>query len=279
MAYEQAAVRSSVALRAQRGTRPGVGPQARLALICALFAGCGLVLAWRLFTLQVRDAAHYQQLANEERRAEIPIIPRRGALLDTSGNPLAVSVLYDSVYALGALVGDSDKAAATLSPILEVPAAELKGRIDPNSQQPVVLKSRVPSAVPGQVKQPALPGVYPAQEPIRQYPGGSLAAQVLGFVGHDFKGLGGLELSYDGELAGTPAAIDTEKDTGGQEIALGRRVLTPPREGSDLVLTIDRYVQRTAEQLLNQNHRQQGKRRADHDHGAEQGQSAGRRQQ
>ncbi|HYY88497.1 MAG TPA: penicillin-binding protein 2 [Chloroflexota bacterium] len=237
---------------APRISRLGVGPQARLALICALFAGCGLVLAWRLFTLQVRDAAHYQQLANEERRAEIPIIPRRGALLDTSGNPLAVSVLYDSVYALGALVGDSDKAAATLSPILEVPAAELKGRIDPNSQQPVVLKSRVPSAVAGQVKQLALPGVYLAQEPIRQYPEGSLAAQVLGFVGHDFKGLGGLELSYDGELAGTPGAIDTEKDTGGQEIALGRRVLTPPREGSDLVLTIDRYVQRTAEQLLNQ---------------------------
>src|SRR5919197_337143 len=121
MAYEQAAVRSSVALREQRAGRPGVGPQARLALICALFAGCGLVLLWRLYTLQIRDAAHYQQLANDERRAEIPIIPRRGALLDTAGNPLAVSVLYDSVYALGSLVGDPDKAAATLSPILEVP--------------------------------------------------------------------------------------------------------------------------------------------------------------
>ena len=46
--------------------------------------------------------------------------------------------------------------------------------------------------------------------------------------------------------------IDTEKDTGGQEIAIGRRLLTPPRQGSDLVLTIDRYVQRVAERLLNQ---------------------------
>jgi cell division protein FtsI/penicillin-binding protein 2 len=232
--------------------RAGVGPQARLALICALFAGCGLVLVWRLWTLQIVDAAHYQQLATEERRAEIPIVPRRGALLDTTGNPLAVSVMYDSVYTLGSLVGDPDTAAATLSPILDTPAAELKAKIDPQSKRPVVLKSRVPSAVAEQVKQLSLPGVYLAQEPIRQYPEGSLAAQVLGFVGHDASGLGGLELSYDQELAGTPGVIDTEKDTSGQEIALGRRVLTPPREGSDLVLTLDRYVQRTAEQLLNQ---------------------------
>jgi cell division protein FtsI/penicillin-binding protein 2 len=229
-----------------------VGPEARLALICALFAGCGLVLVWRLYTLQIRDAAHYQELASEERRAEIPIVPRRGALLDTTGNPLAVSVMYDSVYVLGSLVGDLDRAAATLSPILETPAEELKAKIEPTSSRPVVLKSRVPSAVAEQVKQLALPGVYLAQEPIRQYPEGSVAAQVLGFVGHDASGLGGLELSYEQELAGTPGVIDTEKDTSGQEIALGRRVLTPPREGTDLVLTLDRYVQRTAEQLLNQ---------------------------
>ena len=107
--------------------RAGVGPEARLALICALFAGCGLVLVWRLYTLQIRDAAHYQELASQERRAEIPIVPRRGALLDTTGNPLAVSVMYDSVFVLGSLVGDVDRTANTLSPILDVPSAELRG--------------------------------------------------------------------------------------------------------------------------------------------------------
>jgi cell division protein FtsI/penicillin-binding protein 2 len=110
----------------------------------------------------------------------------------------------------------------------------------------------VPSAIAERVKQLALPGVYLDAEPIRQYPEGSLAAQVLGFVGRDYNGLGGLELSYEHELAGTPGVIDTEKDTGGQEITIGRRLMTPPREGSDLVLTLDRYVQRMAERLLNQ---------------------------
>lgn len=224
----------------------------RLALVCALFIGCAVVLVLRLYSLQVLEAEHYQKLGDAERHAEIPIVAKRGALLDTSGNPLAVTVRYDSVYALGSLIGDMDQAVARLSPVLEMPADRVRGLLDPKAVRPVVLRSRVPSAVAEQVKQLDLPGVYLDAEPIRQYPEGSLAAQVLGFVGQDFVGLGGLELSFDHELAGTPGTIDTERDTGGQEISLARRLLTPPREGSDLVLTIDRYLQRMAERLLNQ---------------------------
>jgi cell division protein FtsI/penicillin-binding protein 2 len=224
----------------------------RLALICALFVGCAVVLVWRLYTLQVREGVHYQELGDAERRAEIPIAAKRGSLLDTNGNPLAITVRYDSVYAIGSLIGDLDLVATQLSPVLEVPPPQLRALLEPKAKQPVVLRHRVPAAVAEQVKQLELPGVYLDAEPIRQYPEGSLAAQVLGFVGHDFDGLGGLELSFDHELAGTPGTIDTERDTSGQEISLARRLLTPPQEGADLVLTLDRYVQRVAERLLNQ---------------------------
>jgi cell division protein FtsI/penicillin-binding protein 2 len=223
--------------------------------MCALFGGCALVLLWRLYTFQILDSAHYRQLAEAERHAEIPITPIRGALFDTNGSPLAVSVRYDSVYVLGTLIGSADKAdklAVALSPVLDVPAGELRAQIDPRSGRPVVLKSGVPSAIAERVQQLGLPGVYLGKEPVRQYPEGSLAAQILGFMGRDFTGLAGLELSYDSELAGTPGVIDTQKDTAGQEITPGRRLLTPPRQGSDLVLTLDRYVQRLAERLLNQ---------------------------
>ena len=226
-----------------------------MALVCALFVGCAVVLGWRLYTFQVVDTAHYQQLAEAERHGTIPIVAVRGGLYDTNGSPLAVTVRYDSVYVLGTLVGGTDKAdklAATLAPILGTPAADLRALIDTKSDRGVVLKSHVPSSVAQQVQNLNLPAVYMDKEPMRQYPEGSLAAQILGFVGHDFDGLGGLELSYNEELAGTPGVIDTQKDTAGQEIALGRRLLTPPRQGSDLVLTIDRYVQRVAERLLNQ---------------------------
>src|SRR5712692_3448170 len=114
-----------------------------MALLCALFVGCTLVLVYRLYTFQVLDSTHYQQLADEERHAEIPIISNRGALLDTRGTPLAVSVRYDSVYVLGTLVGGADKAdklATRLSPVVNVPAAELRAVIDPLNGRPVVLK-------------------------------------------------------------------------------------------------------------------------------------------
>src|SRR2546430_16147612 len=105
--------------------------QVRIGLICALFLGCTLVLMFRLFTFQVLDTEHYQQLANDERHAEIPIKPIRGALLDTNGSPLAVSVRYDSVYVLGTLVGGADKAdklAARLSPVVDVQIGRASGR-------------------------------------------------------------------------------------------------------------------------------------------------------
>ncbi|MBV9547344.1 MAG: penicillin-binding protein 2 [Chloroflexi bacterium] len=223
--------------------------------MCALFAGSAMVLVWRLYTFQVVNGDYYQRLADEERHAAIPIVPARGSLFDTNGNPLAVSVHYDSVFVLGTLVGGpqgADKLAQTLSAVLDTPAADLRNQIDPTSNRPVVLKSGVPSAVAQQLKQLGLPGVYLDMEPRREYPEGSLAAQILGFLGKDLTALGGLELTYDAQLAGTPGVIDTEKDTAGQEIALGRRLVTPPVQGSDLVLTLDRYVQRQAERLLNQ---------------------------
>src|SRR5437879_5397168 len=141
-------VASQLALRTP--ARTPLAGQVRMALVCALFVGCAAVLVWRLYTFQVMDTARFQQMADEERHAQIPIIPSRGTLFDTNGNPLAVSVRYDSVYVLGSLVGGADKddrVAATLSPVLDVAAAELRSSIDPRNGRPVVLKSRVPSAV------------------------------------------------------------------------------------------------------------------------------------
>src|SRR5215207_1085777 len=79
--------------------------QLRLGVLCLVFLAAAGLLVSRLYVFQVQDVARYKRLADEERRASIPIIPSRGALLDTTGSPLAVSVRYDSVYVLGALVG------------------------------------------------------------------------------------------------------------------------------------------------------------------------------
>ena len=229
---------------------PPRGPRARLFLLGALFLGCAFVLSHRLYTYQFLEHERYKRLASEGHRETIKIVPRRRALLDANGHPLAVSVNLDAVQVVGKEVVQVERTAQALAAALEMPAAEILARIDPRSDRPVVVRERLTAAVADRVAALDLRGVSLVQFPVRHYPEGSLAAQALGFVGRDHKGLTGLEYYFDDELSGQPGTIDTELDTGGQEIILGRRVVTPPREGVDIVLSLDRFVQRTAEREL-----------------------------
>lgn len=224
--------------------------RARLALLGALFLGCAFVLSHRLYTYQYLDHERYRRLASDEHRETIVVQPRRGSLLDTHGNALAVSVPLDAVQVVGKEIARPEATAQALARALETEPAEILALIDRASDKPVVVKERLPAAVADRIAAFDLPGVYLAPLPARQYPEGSLAAQLLGFVGRDVRGLTGLEYYFDEELSGRPGTIDTELDTGGQELILARRVLTPPKEGTDIVLTLDRFVQRLAEREL-----------------------------
>jgi cell division protein FtsI/penicillin-binding protein 2 len=224
--------------------------RARLVLLSALFLGCACLLSYRLYTYQLVEHERYQRLARNEHRDTITVPARRGALLDANGNPLAVSVDFDAVQIVGKEITDPEATALALAPVLDMPPGEILAKIDRSSAKTVLLKDRLPAAVADRVDALDLRGVHLDQLPVRQYPEGSLAAQLLGFVGRDNDGLTGLEYQLDEELAGTPGTIDTEKDTVGQEIILGRRILSPPRQGTDIVLTLDRFVQRAAEREL-----------------------------
>ncbi|HWO93933.1 MAG TPA: penicillin-binding protein 2, partial [Dehalococcoidia bacterium] len=95
-----------------------------------------------------------------------------------------------------------------------------------------------------------IPGVKAVPASRRIYPEGDLASAVLGFVGKDQVGLAGLEADYDDALAGEPGSAVFERDSFGNEIVIGRREVKPPKPGADLVLTIDRYLQRLVEEEL-----------------------------
>ena len=225
-------------------------PHARLFLLGALFLGCAAVLSHRLYTYQYVDHERYKRLAGDEHRETIKVVPRRGSLLDSNENPLAVSVSLDAVQIVGKEISQPESVARILAETLGMQPGDVLAKIDRASDRPVVLKDRLPAAAADRVAALDLRGVYLTRLPARHYPEGSLAAQVLGFVGNEHKGLTGLEHYLDEDLAGQLGTIDTERDTGGQELILARRVLTPPKEGADVVLTIDRYVQRLAEREL-----------------------------
>jgi cell division protein FtsI/penicillin-binding protein 2 len=223
----------------------------RLHLLSAVFAGVLVLLGYRLFIIQFVEHERYAELARDERFQKHELPARRGALLDANGHPLAVSVLYDAVEIAGAEVRDPQLVAASLAPLLEMRQEDILAGIDQSSKVLKPIKRRLPSAVAAQVEQLKLRGIYLRQLPERMYPEGNIAAQVLGFTGQESNGLAGVEFSLDDLLAGTPGLVQSERDTDGKELALGQRhVLKEPQQGADLVLTIDRFVQRLAERTL-----------------------------
>jgi cell division protein FtsI/penicillin-binding protein 2 len=221
-------------------------------LLSALFVGMGIVLTVHLGQVQIAHHDRYAELARDERLQELKIPARRGALLDTNGFPLATSVGYDSLQIVGQYLADPEKTVQALAPLLEMPPEELRAKIDPTSNRLVPVKSGLSSAVSAQVRALDLYGVRLIPEPHRLYPEGSIAAEVLGFVGTDRKGLAGLEFNFEDVLAGEPGVILSERDTEGLEIATGERALIPAKQGKDLVLTLDRVVQRLAERTLSE---------------------------
>jgi len=108
----------------------------------------------------------------------------------------------------------------------------------------------------------ALPGIGLLPVEKRYYPGGSIAAQVVGVVNVDGVGITGLESQYDSALAGTPGVRSVELSAMGQEIAGGVQVQQMPQPGADLQLTIDRQMQFQAQLYLRlavrQNHAKGG---------------------
>ena len=231
--------------------------RARIFLLGALFLGCAFLLVYRLYEFQWLQREKYREQAtrNYERTIEVPA--QRGSIFDAQGNPLAVTIQLDAVSVTGKDLKEPKKAEQTalaLSALLGMPAIDVFNLIDPNRDDPVTIKDQLPAAVADRIRDAidagALPGVTVQPRPVRQYPEGRIASPILGFLGRDREGLAGLEWYFESELAGAPGLIETEVDTTDKEIILARRIVQPPRDGTDLILTLDRWVQRMLEREL-----------------------------
>jgi len=215
-----------------------------------MLGGLG-VLAGRLVYLQVVEHGRFTELARSEQLGKRPIIPRRGAILAVDGHPLAISLQTYDVYFYPRYPGAADardRIAAELAPLLKRPVDEL--RTQTLSDGPVLLASGVQPETAAKISAAELPGIVLDPKWRRYYPEGSLAGPVLGFIGRDAQGLSGVEADYDPLLAGKTGWVYYERDASGEEIPLGFKQVDPPIDGADLVLTLDRYIQRVAEAEL-----------------------------
>ncbi|MFA5889631.1 MAG: penicillin-binding protein 2 [Actinomycetota bacterium] len=217
------------------------------------------LVAGRLVQLQVVQAQPLQMLGEEQRLRTIDLPARRGAIYDRNMTPLAVSVETRAVYAHPRAITDPVVAARLLAPVLGIAESDLVQRlgVDVNF---TYLARRVSPAVVDKVTALDLPYVGSHPESLRAYPAGSVASQLIGFVGTDGEGLGGLEFKYERTLGGTPGQEIIEQDPRGRPIPQGRSRVRTSTPGKGLALTIDRDLQFFAEDALARGVRENGAR-------------------
>ena len=217
---------------------------------CTWVCLIGLRLTW----LQIIRHHHYVEVAARQQQRTFEVAPRRGMLYDRDLRELAMTVMVDSIYAVPSEMGDSrDEEAALLATIVHgdptdnfTSEKQIEARFN-DSRNFAWIARRVDDDTSERVRELNLKGVYFQKEFKRFYPNNELAAQVLGYVGADDNGLGGLELKFDDDLHGTPGHMLTALDA-------KRHVLvseeSDPEPCENLVLTIDTNIQYMAEKAL-----------------------------
>ncbi len=226
-------------------------PLGRLvALLSALILAIGAVTV-RLAVLQVSQAATFQDRGLDQRLDTIALHATRGQILDRTGrNPLAISIPARDVYADPRYIDDPLRIALQVAPILGLDVMALARSLAGDGSF-VWVARQVDRDLAARVERLRLPGIGFLSVSKRYYPAGSLAPQVLGFVGIDGEGLAGLEYEYQSRLAGTPGERTQELDgSREQPIAGGIQVERLPVPGDDLVTTIDRDLQYQVQMAL-----------------------------
>ncbi|HEV8268701.1 MAG TPA: penicillin-binding protein [Thermoanaerobaculia bacterium] len=212
------------------------------------------LLVARLVDLQLFRHAEFERRAKKQQERTVELPPRRGAITDAAGRPLAVTALVDSVFAIPSDIPDPAATAKALAPLVKLPVRDVEKKIGDPDKDFVWIARRVPESVAKRVAAERLPGVRLIKESTRRYPQRSLAASVLGYVGLDNQGLAGLEFRYDAEVRGRPVRVTLLRDAARRPYAAARAEGTrddaPGVEGSSLVLTLDSAIQHEAENAL-----------------------------
>jgi cell division protein FtsI (penicillin-binding protein 3) len=174
---------------------------------------------------------------------------QRGSIVDRHGDPLALTRHSADVYMRPAQWKASPESLGDIADLLGLPADVVAVKAE--ASEPFVwLDRQVPLDRWEQLEELGLLGIGSERSQERIYPQGTLAGQLIGFIGIDGQGLEGVEQALDSDLAGEVDARAAERDAWGREIEAGEGRWMPPRAGAKVELTIDSGLQRVCEAEL-----------------------------
>jgi cell division protein FtsI (penicillin-binding protein 3) len=223
----------------------------RLRMMMVGFAIClwAAIVLVRLVQLQVLNRAGYERQAARQSERTIVLDPRRGAILDRGGHPLAVSVDAESIYAVPQEVRDPAGTADALARALGLDAGgrrEVLAQLQ-KSRGFVWVRRKVDPVAARAVRDLQLEGIGFLTENRRYYPKRELASQVLGYVGVDNIGMSGIEYAFDSQIRGRAAKVAIQIDARRRAVGHAEK---PSTEGRTVVLTLDESIQHSAEREL-----------------------------
>ena len=218
-----------------------------------------VLLFFRLYDLQITRHEELQGKAVSQQTRRTVVTASRGTIYDASGNILAISASAETII-LSPLEIDQavnskttpvswtkDSLAAGLADILGKDAASIRTRMEHTESQYEVIQLRAEEDVAAKVRayvdENDIVGVHLVADSKRYYPYGSLAAQVIGFVGTENTGLYGLEAYYEEELEGQSGLVISAKDKAENDMLYTYEQYFAAKDGGDLTLTLDATIQ------------------------------------
>ncbi len=204
----------------------------------------------RLFYIQLFRSNFLAAIAKKQHNLFVELEPRRGTIYDRNLKPLAVNISVDSLYSSPNEISDKNKEAVIkqLPAVLNISTASLKEKLS-RKKYFIWLARKISPEQSEYVKKLNIKGVDVVKESKRCYPNGYLASHIIGFAGLDNKGLEGLELYYDKYLKGEMVWALFLRDARQKKLNLWEKMVSP-KDGYDLVLTIDEVIQYIAEREL-----------------------------
>ncbi len=212
-------------------------------LLLAMGLGAiALVLAGQLARWQLVHGAELAEAALKETLQLETIYAERGGIYSRDGRMLAGDLYVYALSAAPEAIRDPYALADRLFPLIGMGRDELASRLSADAiWQP--LAEGIPLRIADEITAWQEPGLYLEPALSRAYPDGGMAEPLLGFVNRARTGFYGVEGYYDTILEGEAGARLGDLDVFGQQAPFGRSSLEPPKNGADLVLTLDSRVQ------------------------------------
>jgi stage V sporulation protein D (sporulation-specific penicillin-binding protein) len=225
----------------------------RAKLLFYAFSLVAAFLVWRLYDIQIDRGPMLAEAALAQRSDRIDVFARRGDIEDRNGTVLVHSLPSESVYAIPRDLADPDRTAQRLKTLVGPLSPATLAALHDRHAWFAWIARKVPHDVADRVRAANLDGVRIKEEETgrRLDTVGTMASNVLGFVGTDENGLAGVESAFDDLLRGRSGQVTLEADQFGNPIPLGKEiVLVPAQAGLSLRLTLDSYLQFITERAL-----------------------------